>query len=683
MPRSSSSTAGSRHRPPTTAEGAPPGPPPRLRLEENFRSIDHVLTVANRLIERNLLRYEPDKTLAPTRGSGEPVELVVAMDVTDEAREIVDRIKAWTGWDPSAERATPPPWSEYAVLYRKHRHREAIVARLREEAIPYTVVGGLSLFETPEIRDLEQSLRAIADPTQDVALIRMMSAAPWRLDALEILQIARMAKYDYRHLIDVIHEVVDRGEVEVDKLRPTDEEVEADPNAIAAAAAVVAGGEEGAGSGLTLQPAPTDIIAQRDGAAASPAPPRETRRINVAPATRAKLRRLLRTIEELTPRTWREGPFTVLEEYVVRTGVVFDLVALDTLEAMRTVANIGNFMRFAHDWQAEHGMGTLGGFVEYLDAYQGVGGELPTSIEASDDISGVQLMTLYQAKGLEFTNVFVPQLLKDEWPAREYGSGLFPKELLKEGVPLGDIHTEEERRLLYVALTRARDRLVLTTIAGPAAEKDPSPFIADLRDGAGPELAVIDRAATVTAPLDEASEASAGESGPDVADPAVLEAVARIMPPPTARERRLELRVRANELLELLEGIEPADAEADGARRSIATEFGQLASRAVESADDARTHRLDPLTLRVLALDSGAGVNLLEVAALPSAFSYSQIDTYERCPLQYAFRHVYRIPSSRSSGALTFGSSAHAAFEAFTKERRERLARGDPPPDAR
>src|SRR5205823_12418336 len=55
-------------------DGQAPGPPPWLRLEENFRSIDHVLTAANRLIERNQLRYEPDKTLAPTRGSGQPVE---------------------------------------------------------------------------------------------------------------------------------------------------------------------------------------------------------------------------------------------------------------------------------------------------------------------------------------------------------------------------------------------------------------------------------------------------------------------------------------------------------------------------------------------------------------------------------------------------------------------------------
>ena len=85
-------------------------------------------------------------------------------------------------------------WTDVAVLYRKHKHRDAIVARLRDEDIPYTVVGGLCLFDTPEIRDLEQALRAIADPHDDVALVRMMTAGPWRLDALEILRVTRTAQ---------------------------------------------------------------------------------------------------------------------------------------------------------------------------------------------------------------------------------------------------------------------------------------------------------------------------------------------------------------------------------------------------------------------------------------------------------------------------------------------------------
>jgi hypothetical protein len=184
---------------------------------------------------------------------------------------------------------TKPRWSDVAVLYRKHKHREAIVARLREEDIPYTVVGGLSLFGTPEIRDLEQSLRAIADPHNDVALVRMLSAGPWRLDALEILEVSRMARFDRRHLADVIREIVGTGVVLVDRL---------------------AGGN-GNGNG------------------------EDTRKAEEAvdPATRAKLRRLIDTLEELTPLTWREGPFTILERYVERTGQVLDLIAADSLEA--------------------------------------------------------------------------------------------------------------------------------------------------------------------------------------------------------------------------------------------------------------------------------------------------------------------------------------------------------------
>ena len=99
--------------------------------------------------------------------------------------------------------------------------------------------------------------------------------------------------------------------------------------------------------------------------------------------------------------------------------------------------------------------------MDYLDAYQAAGGELPTSVELSEDVEGVRLMTLYQAKGLEFPIVFVPSLLDGEWPVKEQGGGSFPRELLREAVPAGDIHTDEERRLLYVAMTRAKSTLQL------------------------------------------------------------------------------------------------------------------------------------------------------------------------------------------------------------------------------
>ena len=75
-------------------------------------------------------------------------------------------------------------------------------------------------------------------------------------------------------------------------------------------------------------------------------------------------------------------------------------------------------------------------------------------------------MTLYQAKGLEFPCVFVPYLLDGEWPVGRETGEILPRELLREPVPAGDLLIEEERRLLYVAMTRTQERLTLTTHAG-------------------------------------------------------------------------------------------------------------------------------------------------------------------------------------------------------------------------
>ena len=114
---------------------------------------------------------------------------------------------------------------------------------------------------------------------------------------------------------------------------------------------------------------------------------------------------------------------------------------------------------------------------------------------------------------------------------------------------------------------------------------------------------------------------------------------------------------------------------------AYAARLADLGRSAALSADEAREAGLDPFTFRSIALDTGAGANLLAVAPLPPSFSYTALETYEKCPLKYAFKYVYRMPSpDRPVGALTFGSTAHEAFEAFTKERRDRAARGEPPP---
>ena len=350
---------------------------------------------------------------------------------------------------------------------------------------------------------------------------------------------------------------------------------------------------------------------------------------------------------------------------------MLDLLGANTPDAHRAVANIGSFLRFAADWQQAHPKGNLGGFVDYLDAYQEAGGELPTSVELSEDVAGVRLMTLYQAKGLEYPHVFIPQLLEDEWPTKEGWSGFFPPELLREQIEGEDLHTEEERRLLYVAMTRAQETLMLTTHGGPTAAKPASLFVNEILDGAIGEVEVIDRANQWVQP----------EGPPAAETDATLALGRRVMPFPTKRERRLELRLRAAELVGLIEGTDTADPEEAAARAAFTQELTLVGERAGMSGDASRAAGLDPLTLREIAGDSGMGTNLLDVVPAPGRFSYSAFSTYETCPMRYAFSYVYKIPEpSRPAAALTFGSTAHDAFEAFTRERRERLARGEAAP---
>jgi RecB family exonuclease len=76
-----------------------------------------------------------------------------------------------------------------------------------------------------------------------------------------------------------------------------------------------------------------------------------------------------------------------------------------------------------------------------------------------------------------------------------------------------------------------------------------------------------------------------------------------------------------------------------------------------------------------------AGGSPLDYVAPPDWFSFSSFDTFERCPRQYALRHMCRLQVEQPRPAADFGSAAHAAFEMFTRERRDRLAREEEPPD--
>jgi len=119
---------------------------------------------------------------------------------------------------------------------------------------------------------------------------------------------------------------------------------------------------------------------------------------------------------------------------------------------------------FAKEWEPKSETRGLAEFLEYLDYYEQAGGTLSLEDDAPGD--AVQLMTVHAAKGLEFPHVFLLRVNSRAFPATERSPLFeFPTALMKEELPAGQFHIQEERRLFYVALTRAERRLTITTVA--------------------------------------------------------------------------------------------------------------------------------------------------------------------------------------------------------------------------
>ena len=124
---------------------------------------------------------------------------------------------------------------------------------------------------------------------------------------------------------------------------------------------------------------------------------------------------------------------------------------------------VNQLAAFVKDWEPKSDTMRLPEFLEYLDYFQQAGGTLSLDDDAPGD--AVQLMTVHAAKGLEFPHVFLLRVNTGAFPARNRAPLFeFPDRLMKEELPEGDFHIQEERRLFYVALTRAEDRLTITTV---------------------------------------------------------------------------------------------------------------------------------------------------------------------------------------------------------------------------
>jgi DNA helicase-2/ATP-dependent DNA helicase PcrA len=174
----------------------------------------------------------------------------------------------------------------------------------------------------------------------------------------------------------------------------------------------------------------------------------------------------------------------VLYAFLRDSGWLAELAGATSVAAEEQLANVGRFFDIIRTQSALLADDRAVFLARHLATLIEAGDD-PATADPDPDVDAVHVMTVHKAKGLEFPVVFLPGLAADRFPARSRREPLaMPIELVDEVLPEGDGHLQEERRLFYVAMTRARDELILSHAAETAGgrARRVSPFVTEALD---------------------------------------------------------------------------------------------------------------------------------------------------------------------------------------------------------
>ena len=425
-----------------------------ILLEQNYRSTQNILSAANAVISRNSGRRE--KNLWTDSGDGPKITGYVADSEHDEARWIsqeIDRLSDVEGVCPR----------DVAVFYRTNSQSRALEEAFLRSGQPYKVVGGTRFYERREVKDAIAYLRAVDNPDDDVSLRRILNVPKRGLgDKAEAALVRHAARYGVSFGVAI-----------------ADAAGEERPRDGAGAGAGGAGGTAGETSGAAGTTGESTGGAAsgeaRDQGADGDEPPAVEGLTTRARTQVTRFHELLVGLRHQLAAG--DGVADILDSALDASGYLAELRASDDPQDAARVENLAELHSVAADFQDANPDGALADFLERVSLVADAD-QLPPAADLdeeaareAEDQGRVTLMTVHTAKGLEFPVVFVTGL----------EDGIFPH----SHAMADETDLAEERRLAYVALTRARERLYVTRAAvrsawGAASAMPASRFLDDI-----------------------------------------------------------------------------------------------------------------------------------------------------------------------------------------------------------
>ncbi len=401
-------------------------------LSQNYRSSQAILDASYQLIQNNNpdrleVKEHINKKLTATRDTAAVWPTLIYVDrVENEADEVAKKIHTLVS---SGDRDASYEWKDIAILVRANNHAEPFVRAFIRHNIPYQFLGPGQLFRQPEIKDLIAYLQVIHNFEDSVALFRIYSMEYFAMNARDISAVTIFAKKQNMSLFE--------------------------------ASEIIAG---------------TTV---REGIT----PP------NISQDTTAKITSLITMIHKHLGLVTQESAGQILFYFLSDTGMLKNILEYSAPIDEKIANNVSKFFSKLKTYETDHDDASVTAVLDWIELSMDLG-ESPLSGDTDwTTNNAVNILSVHGSKGLEFPVVFLVNMVSARFPTTERRETIpIPEELIKEDLPEGDYHLQEERRLCYVGMTRARDLLFFTGAnyyGEGKREKKLSPFVHEvIRDTA-------------------------------------------------------------------------------------------------------------------------------------------------------------------------------------------------------